>query len=234
MKHLLIIDDDIELCELLEEYLSAEGFQISKIHDGEEGFKAATEESFDLVILDVMLPGMNGFDVLRNIREKSSVPVIMLTARGEEVDRIVGLEMGADDYLAKPFNARELVARIRAVFRRSQKSDKQPSSGSRKKLIVGDVSLDLNTQEVARGGEKISFTGVEFQLLEMLLESAGSVVERQTLSEKVLGRRLSYDDRSIDVHISNVRRKLGKLVGNTERIRTIRGVGYLYVITESE
>lgn len=231
MKQILIIDDDIELCELLEEYLSVEGFNISKIHNGLEGKNKAIEGNFDLVILDVMLPIMNGLDVLRGIRQNSLVPVIMLTARGEEIDRIVGLEMGADDYLAKPFNTRELVARIRAVFRRSEKS-KTITNKESKQIKIGDICLDANTQIVSQNSEKVNFTAIEFQLLEILLKHAGSVVERETLSEKVLGRILSYDDRSIDVHISKIRRKLGPLPGDTERIRTIRGVGYLYILTD--
>lgn len=231
MKHILIIDDDVELCELLEEYLSAEGFIISKVHDGLEGKNKVIKGNYDLVILDVMLPHMNGFDILRAIREHSLIPVMMLTARGEEVDKIVGLEMGADDYLSKPFNARELLARIKAVFRRSEIKEILNENIS-KKINVGDICLDVNARTVKQNSNMLNFTGVEFQLLEILLKNAGSVVEKQTLSENVLGRKLSYDDRSIDVHISKIRRKLGHNSGGTERIRTIRGVGYLYAFTD--
>lgn len=232
MKHLLIIDDDIELCELLEEYLSTESFKVTKVHEGIDGTNIAIQSSFDLIILDVMLPGMNGFDILKSIREKSEVPVIMLTAKGEEIDKIVGLELGADDYLSKPFNVRELIARIRAILRRSE-APKNVVKDQSKQLIVGDICLDINTQTVTKNNKKINLTGIEYQLLEMLLEKAGTVVERQSLSEQVLGRELSYDDRSIDVHIASIRRKLGKMVSNTERIKTIRGIGHLYVVTKS-
>jgi two-component system response regulator CpxR len=227
MKSILIIDDDVELCELLEEYLSSQEFSITKCHDGADGLELALKIVPDLIVLDVMLPNMNGFEVLRGLRAESAIPVVMLTAKGEEIDRIVGLEMGADDYLPKPFNPRELLARVRAVFRRIGKPEKESTESGR--IEVGDVVLDKNTQTVYKDSEQVILTSVEFQILTILLENAGKVVERPDLSEKVLGRRLSYDDRSIDVHLSNLRKKLGHKLGELERIKTVRGTGYLYV-----
>ncbi|MEA3362373.1 MAG: response regulator transcription factor [Thermodesulfobacteriota bacterium] len=234
MDRILIIDDDIELCELLNDYLSGEGFAIETAHHGGDGAEQALAVEYALVVLDVMLPGMNGFDVLRKIRERSKVPVIMLTARGDDIDRIVGLELGADDYLPKPFNPRELVARIRAIQRRMDPTDAQQSPGEKPaELKVGDVVLYSTNRTVKRGGEDIELTSVEFNLLEVLLARAGEVVSRDDLVGKVLGRRLSAYDRSIDVHVSALRKKLGHYDGNTERIRTIRSVGYLYSLPES-
>lgn len=230
MSHILIIDDDHELCELLDDYLAAEGFQISCLHDGAQG-AAQSLEPFDLMVLDVMLPGMNGFDVLRQIRQRSEIPVIMLTARGDDVDRIVGLELGADDYLPKPFNPRELIARIRAIQRRTEGrsgvADNQP-------LEIGDLQLLQSSRQLFRHGSEIALTSVEFSLLQVLLSQAGQVVSRETLVQQVLGRHLSPYDRSIDVHISSLRKKLGPQDGNTERIKTIRGIGYLYALPLEE
>lgn len=231
MEHLLVIDDDTELCELLVDYLSGEGFRVETVHHGEEGAEQALANDYALVVLDVMLPGMNGFDVLRKIREKSKVPVIMLTARGDDIDRIVGLELGADDYLPKPFNPRELVARIRAIQRRTE----APTAHADKRapeLTVGDVVLCPVSRTVKRGDEKVDLTSVEFTLLEVFLSHAGEVIDRESLVEQALGRRLSAYDRSIDVHVSALRKKLGHYSGKTERIRTIRGVGYLYSLPE--
>lgn len=235
MDQVLVIDDDIELCDLLSDYLSTEGFSVDTVNHGEKGAESALEGNYSLIVLDVMLPGMNGFDVLRKIRESSKVPVIMLTARGDDIDRIVGLELGADDYLPKPFNPRELVARIRAVQRRidsgDQKSGVKEQSPARK---VGDVVLCTTSRSVKCDGRAVELTSVEFNLLEVLLERAGEVVSREDLVEKVLGRRLSAYDRSIDVHVSALRKKLGHFNGTTERIRTIRSVGYLYSLPESQ
>lgn len=230
-QRLLIIDDDLELCQLLEEYLAREGFDIESVQHGDRGAALAVEREFSLVILDVMLPGLNGFEVLRRIREKSRVPVLMLTARGDEIDRIVGLEMGADDYLPKPFNPRELVARIRAIQRRADQAPAQAEPGDTDHpLKVGDVVLDPGSRAVSRAGTHLELTSVEFSLLETLLREAGRVVSREDLVRRVLGRRLSPYDRSIDVHVSSLRRKLGPATGTTERIKTIRGVGYLYAL----
>ena len=235
MNRILVIDDDIELCELLNDYLSGEGFAVETVNNGKQGAEQALAAEYVLVILDVMLPEMNGFDVLRKIRESSKVPVIMLTARGDDIDRIVGLELGADDYLPKPFNPRELVARIRAIQRRTEVVETQQlPDGKLAELKVGDVILCKTNRTVKRAGENIELTSVEFNLLEVLLSRAGEVISREDLVEKVLGRRLSAYDRSIDVHVSAVRKKLGHFDGDTERIRTIRSVGYLYSLPEGQ
>lgn len=231
MNRILVIDDDIELCELLTDYLGPEGFEVETVNDGENGAERALAAEHALVILDVMLPGMNGFDVLRKIREQSKIPVIMLTARGDDVDRIVGLEMGADDYLPKPFNPRELVARIRAIQRRAETSASGPAAaGQAGMLEVGDIVLDPATRSVRRDGRPVALTSVEFNLLEMFLRRAGQVISREDLTQQALGRRLSPYDRSIDVHVSNLRKKLGHQAAETERISTVRGVGYLYAL----
>jgi two-component system response regulator CpxR len=226
VKRVLIVDDDTELCDLVAEYLEQEGLEAEAVHDGDAGVARSLEGGHDLVILDVMLPGIGGFEVLRRIRERSKIPVLMLSARGEEVDRIVGLELGADDYLPKPFNPRELAARIRAVLRRTSK-DVATEDGPAV-LRVGDLEMDLGAREVRRSGEVIELTGAEFAILEALVREAGSVVERNELSVQALGRRASAFDRSLDVHLSNLRRKLGPAAEGGDRIKTVRGVGYLY------
>ncbi len=223
---ILIIDDDTELCELVAEYLVGEGFEVDAVHDGVRGIERFLEIDPELVILDVMLPGLGGFAVLSRLREHSKVPVIMLTARGEEVDRIVGLEMGADDYLPKPFNPRELVARIRAVLRRTSK-ELDPDGPS--VLTVEDLQIDLGARGVQCAEIDVELTGAEFAILETLVRQAGNVVSRDNLSRQSLGRRASAFDRSLDVHLSNLRRKLGPLPNGGERIKTVRGIGYLYV-----
>jgi len=234
MDRILVIDDDIELCELLKDYLSGEGFSVDAVHRGDEGAEKATLGDYGLVVLDVMLPGMNGFDVLRKVREQSKVPVVMLTARGDDIDRIVGLELGADDYLPKPFNPRELIARIRAVQRRTDATiHADPLSDSATEICVGDVMLCTTSRNVKRSGETVDLTSVEFNLLNVLLSRAGEVISREDLVVAVLGRQLSAYDRSIDVHISALRKKLGHYSGDLERIRTIRSVGYLYALPES-
>lgn len=224
MDRVLIIDDDIELCELLAARLNGEGFEIEAIHDGSRGLVRALSHEHSLVVLDLMLPGMGGLDVLRRLREKSPVPVLILTARGEDVDRILGLEIGADDYLPKPFNPRELIARIRAILRRTV----QVASGTNP-LIAGDIRLDPASREAWVQGRQISLTSVEFALLEMMLQHAGRIVTREELTEAVLGRKLGPFDRVIDVHVSNIRKKLGISEG-AERIKAIRGSGYLFVV----
>lgn len=237
MKNILIIDDDTELCELLIDYLGPEGFQIETAHNGEQGVKMATGGNYDLVILDVMLPGINGFDVLRKIRESSAVPIIMLTARGDDIDRIVGLELGADDYLPKPFNPRELVARMHAIQRRSeslQGTSAGQAGAESARLQIDDLDLKPAYQSVTCGGRKIELTAVQFSILHQLLLNAGKVVSRDSLAEKVLGRKLEMFDRSIDVHISSLRKKLENPGERGERIKSVRGVGYQYLINESE
>ncbi|OIP90387.1 MAG: DNA-binding response regulator [Syntrophobacteraceae bacterium CG2_30_61_12] len=235
MKPILVIDDDVELCELLAEYLIAEGLRMEAVHDGSLGAERALSGDYQLVILDVMLPGLGGFDVLRRIRAAGDIPVIMLTARGDDVDRIVGLELGADDYLAKPFNPRELTARVRAILRRTM--PQQTLVGGREiapKVVVGDVELDPATRTVRCSGEIVSLTSVEYSVLEVLLREAGRVVSREELTELALGRPLARYDRSIDVHVSNLRRKLGREAEGLLRIKAVRGVGYLYAAPRAD
>jgi len=228
MNIILVIDDDTELCELLADYLKPEGFEVEAVYDSSVGIQRALSGEHSLVILDVMLPGMSGFDVLRQIRSGSKIPVLMLTARGDDVDRIVGLEMGADDYLPKPFNPRELVARIRAVQRRVSPVGNDAEKAGGGKIVVGDIELDSGAREARQSGRVLELTAVEFNLLEALIGEAGRVVSREDLVRKVLGRRLVAYDRSIDVHVSSLRKKLGHELAGLERIKTIRGVGYLY------
>jgi len=235
MQTILLIDDDTELCALLTEYLADEGFELETRHEGPSGLARALSREHDLIILDVMLPGCNGFEVLRKIRKQSDVPVLMLTARGDEVDRIVGLEIGADDYLGKPFNPRELVARLKAIFRRTQPQEgESEATAEPTKWCVDDIELEGRTRRVFKQGEAIDLTAVEFNLLRVLLQSAGSVVSRETLNQEVLGRAYTAYDRSIDVHISKLRKKLGEKVGQVERIQAIRGEGYLYACLQKE
>ena len=230
MDRILIIDDDIALCELVTEYLGPLGFEIESVHRGDTGAERALAGKHSIIVLDVMLPGLNGFEVLRRIRSESKVPVLMLTARGDDVDRSVGLEIGADDYLPKPFNPRELVARIRAILRRAKTDDARDEmrAHAARTLSVGDIKLDAGTREVTRAGEIMELTAVEFDLLEKLLRAAGRIITREELSKDVLGRSTSPFDRSIDMHISNLRKKLGHQAGLLERIKTVRGVGYIY------
>ncbi|NKB87821.1 MAG: response regulator [Acidobacteria bacterium] len=228
-QRILVIDDDHELCELVTEYVSAEGFDIDTVHDGETGLSQALAGDYALVLLDVMLPGANGFEVLSRLRKTSNLPVIMLTARGDDVDRIVGLEMGADDYLPKPFNPRELVARVRAILRRAD----APADG-RALIEVGDVRLDSGARTVSVNDDELRVTAVEFEVLERLLRAAGSIVSREQLTRDVLDREYSALDRAIDMHVSNLRKKLGAEYEGAERIKTVRGVGYVYTLPRSE
>ncbi len=225
----LIIDDDAGLSELVAEYLEPEGFQVRTVPDGEAGVLEALSDNYDIIVLDVMLPGINGFEALRRIRERSTIPVLMLTAKGEDLDRIRGLEVGADDYLAKPFNSRELVARLRAILRRTlAKTEPTPE-----RLTLGDIVMDTGTRTVWRAYELVELTSGEFDLLEILLRSAGRVVRREALARAVLGRELNPFDRSIDVHVSRLRSKLGTKIDGVERIKAIRGVGYIYTAAGS-
>lgn len=230
MKRILVVDDDIELCELIADYLEAEGFELEAVHDGEDGLRRALSGEHVMIILDVMLPGINGFEVLRRIRAVSAIPVLMLTARGDDVDRIVGLEMGADDYLPKPFNPRELVARIRAIQRRAA-AEAAAMNRQEELLVVGDMELDSAARLVRQGGVAVDLTSVEFSLLEVLLRMAGQVVSRDELSRQALGRQLNSSDRSIDVHISSLRKKLGPIGEEQDRIKSVRGIGYIYART---
>ena len=232
MDRILVIDDDVELCGLVGEYLESEGFRVEAVYDGERGLERARQDNYVLIVLDVMLPGMNGFEVLRHIRASSPIPVLLLTARGEEVDRIVGLEIGADDYLPKPFNPRELVARIRAVLRRTKEG--KPSADAVPDVVrVGDIELDPATRIVRHAGKPVDLTSVEFGLLEALLRDAGRVVTRERLAASVLSRKFSPFDRSIDMHVSKVRKKIGDTEGEPEHIKTVRGVGYIFALPRS-
>jgi two-component system response regulator CpxR len=226
---ILIVDDDRELCELLSEYLRADGFATEAVFNGEAGVTRALSGEFDAVILDVMLPGLDGFEVLRRVRASSFVPVLLLTARGDEIDRIVGLELGADDYLPKPFNTRELAARLRAIRRRIAPMPGAPGRAA-PPLSVDDLVIDPAARTVTCGKREIELTGSEFALLERLVRDAGRVVSRTELSRDVFDRRPSAFDRSLDVHISNLRRKLGPRPGGGERIKTVRGHGYIYTV----
>lgn len=220
---ILIVDDDTELCSSLRRLLRMEGFEVDAAHTAPEGGQLATEGNFALIVLDVMLPGGDGRMVLRKIRAVSEVPVIMLTARGDETDRIAGLEAGADDYLPKPFNARELVARIRAVLKRRLPQPPQPQV-----IAIGDIEIHPLTRRVLQNGAEASLTGAEFDILLLLVKSAGKVVSRDEIAEVCLGRPAAPFDRSVDNHISNLRRKLGLFCGDAERIRSLRGSGYIY------
>jgi len=225
----LLVDDDVELGELVREYLQREGIALDAEADGARAVERALSGDYQLTVLDVMLPGVSGFDLLRGIRATSRVPVLMLTARGDDVDRIVGLELGADDYLSKPFNPRELVARIRAILRRTQ-SAAAAGQASRLpgRLSVDDLEMELGHRVVRRAGTPLELTAVEFSVLEILVRAAGSVVRRDDLARSALGRNLLPFDRSIDVHVSRLRKKLGPRPGGGERITALRAVGYMY------
>lgn len=219
---ILIADDDKELCELLREFLGQEGFEVRLAFDGEQALLESRRPGLDAMVLDIMMPHMNGIDVLRNLRKESELPVIMLTARGDDLDRIVGLELGADDYLAKPANPRELLARIRAILRRSS------SHSTVAVLEVEDLVLNQTRRELRLDGELKELTSTEFSILQLLLQRRGEVVEKKDLYLAALGREPVAYDRSIDMHVSNLRRKLGPAKDGSERIETIRGFGYQY------
>jgi two-component system response regulator CpxR len=222
MDRVLLVDDDVQLCNLLAERLATEGYTIETVHDGSRGLERALSMEYSLVVLDLMLPGMGGLDVLRRLRKVSPVPVLILTARGEDSDRILGLEMGADDYVPKPFNPRELIARIRAILRRTGRTE--ISAGP---LVVGDLRLDPAVREVWLEGAPLNLTSAEFTLLETFIRQPGCVLSREQLTESVLGRKLGPFDRVIDVHVSNLRRKLG-VPQDGQRIKAVRGSGYLF------
>ncbi|MBT9333300.1 response regulator transcription factor [Paracidobacterium acidisoli] len=228
METILLIDDDVELCAMLTDYLNRHGFRAIAVHHGETGLRVAIEKSASLVLLDVMLPGINGFEVLRRLRAVSTVSVLLLTARGEDDDRIVGLETGADDYLAKPFNPRELLARIRAILRRSSTAENSSAkSGTSGKLLrVDGIELDTAARSVCCDGADLELTDIEFSLLEALMRSPGDVVTREELAVSVLGRKFHPFDRSLDMHVSRLRRKLDDSGRPGDQVKTIRGVGY--------
>ena len=226
----LVIDDDVELCQLLSEYLAADGYAVEYLHSGRQGVDRALAEVPAIIVLDVMLPDIKGFEVLRRIRAVSRTPVLMLTARGDEQDRILGLQMGADDYLPKPFNPRELSARIEAVLRRSRPDPAGVGRRGVDRLVVDDVSMDKGSRVVRCAGVVIDLTTVEFDLLGVLLRAAGRVIPRDEMVRTVLRREFSPFDRSIDTHVSNLRRKLGPTSDGGERIKGIRGIGYQYAL----
>ena len=224
MSHqILIIDDDAELCELLSDFLRLEGFSVEAIHDGRQALDSISRQPPDAIVLDIMLPGMQGLEVLRKLRQSSRLPVIMLTARGEDTDRILGLELGADDYLPKPCNPRELAARLRAVLRRAT-----PQPAGESAVTVGGTQLDPSDRSASHNGSDLTLTSAEFNVLHVLLLSAGQVVDKETLSKEALGRPLSAYDRSIDVHVSKIRKKLARQ-GGDELIVSVRGAGYQFV-----
>jgi DNA-binding response OmpR family regulator len=220
--HVLIVDDDQELCSMLAEYLGPEGFTVETAGRGSAALeRVARGGALDLVVLDVMLPELSGFEVLRRLRSASRIPVIMLTARGDEVDRVIGLELGADDYLAKPFSPRELVARIRAVLRRMT-AEPQPVAGA---LTWGPLRLDLRARRAEVDGRDLELTAAELRILELLVRADTRTVSREDLMLQALGRRLLPTDRSLDTHVSNLRRKLGKLTDRVS-VQSVRGSGY--------
>jgi len=222
----LIVDDDRKLCRLIRDYLEPLGYEVTAAYTGPEGLEAALRGAFSAVILDVMLPGMNGFDLLRRLREKSRVPVLMLTGRGGESDRIVGLEMGADDYLPKTFSTRELLARLRAVMRRSSMAN-VPTEDRMPAIVVGDLHVDPEARVAALGDQPLQLTSVEFDLLMSLAKAAGRVRTREQLLNEVADRNFDVFDRSIDVHISSLRRKLGDDSKSPRYIVTVRSAGYM-------
>ena len=218
---IILIDDDRELGTMLTDFLRPDRLELTVCVSGEDGLQRLASGNFDLIILDIMLPGISGLDALKQIRHASDIPVIMLTARGDDVDRIIGLEFGADDYLAKPFNPRELVARIKAILRRSQ-----PQLPGTSQLELGEIELDSRTRRASVSGTALRLTGTEYEILRCLLETPGKIVSKEQLSERALGRRLLPYDRSIDTHISNLRGKLERAGNQKESIQNQRGVGY--------
>jgi DNA-binding response OmpR family regulator len=229
----LIVDDDAKLCRLIHDYLEPLGYEVKAMHTGPEGLEAALQEPFSAVILDVMLPGMNGLDFIRRLREKSAVPVLMLTGRGEEPDRIVGLELGADDYLPKTLSTRELLARLRAVIRRSTATTVKPEERV-PPIVVGDLHVDAEAHVAALGDKPLQLTAMEFELLLALAKAAGRVRTREQLLNELTDRNFDVFDRSIDVHISSLRKKLGDDPKSAHLIVTVRSAGYMMRKPEAE
>lgn len=228
MARVLLVDDDVELTDLLAQYLEREGFDVTAVHDGKSGARAAVSGACDIVVLDVMMPGVGGVEALRRIRQQSLVPVLMLTARGDDVDRVVGLELGADDYVPKPCTPRELVARLRAILRRTQAPAASPGARS-EPLCAGPLCMWPERRSAEWQGRELALTSAEFNLLEVLARHAGRVVSKAELSEQGLGRPLVRFDRSIDVHLSSIRHKLGRRPDGQPWIRTVRAVGYQFI-----
>lgn len=232
VKKILMIDDDQTLVALMTEYLASENFDVIARHDGESGLALAKKEKFDLILLDVMMPKLNGFDVLKALGPNHNTPILMLTAKGDDSDRILGLELGADDYLAKPFKHRELVARINAIFRRINIVQNQLSTQT-EQLHINQVSLNHATRTVTCHNRAVDLTGTEYQILALLMSNKGSIVSKEEISEQVLARKLSQYDRSIDMHVSNIRRKLSAFC-EQEKIKTVRGAGYIFLTGTNE
>ncbi|WP_031567105.1 response regulator transcription factor [Rheinheimera texasensis] len=229
MQHpnILLIDDDAELSQLVTDYLTLDGFSLDHAADGIKGLQKAQSGAYQLILLDIMLPGLDGLSLLRQLRQTSYCPVLMLTARGDDIDRILGLELGADDYLAKPFNPRELSARVRAILRRVELAQ-QPVQHQVPLLELNGVALNRQNRQVHCEGHNVVLTATEFQLLEYLMNHAGRVVSKEELSKEVMGRVLQQYDRSLDMHVSNIRKKLAQ-GASTEKIQTLRGSGYLFL-----
>ena len=225
---ILLADDDVELCSLLEEYLQQEGFDVRLAHDGDQALSEADRPGVDAMVLDIMMPRRNGIEVLKELRLSSDLPVLMLTARGDDLDRILGLELGADDYLPKPCNPRELVARLRAVLRRSSG---KVGSGN---IEIQDLELLPASRELRRNGERVDLTSTEFSVVQALLQKPGEIISKRDLYLTALGREPVRYDRSIDMHVSNLRRKLGAAPGGRERIETVRGIGYQYCLSAGD
>jgi len=236
-ERLLLVDDDRELCSLLNEYLSAEGYQVECAYNGQQALEKLQSQNYSLIVLDIMMPGMSGLELLQQIRPRYTLPVIMLTGRGDEIDRILGLEMGADDYLGKPCNPRELLARIRAILRRL--SHQAPLEGRLPDtaMTVAGLSLNSTTRDVTVNGEPLDLTSAEFNVLAYLMQHSGQVLGKDQLTRWVLHREISAYDRAIDVHVSRVRQKLAKSFAQTPRvpkelIKTVRGQGYIFVLSD--
>ena len=226
MARVLLVDDDVELASMLVEYLVQDGFDAEAVHDGETGSARALDGGIDIVVLDVMMPGIGGIETLKRIRARSNVPVVMLTARGDDIDRIVGLELGADDYVPKPCTPRELAARLRAILRRVQPADNAAGDGP---IAVGPLRLWPGARKAEWHNAPLPLTSTEFSLLETLARKAGQLVDKAELSESALGRPLARFDRSIDVHVSSLRQKLGPRPDGSSWIGTVRGRGYQFV-----
>ncbi|WP_320819991.1 response regulator transcription factor [Thalassolituus sp.] len=225
--NILLVDDDEELCALLRRYLERELFKVTAVHTADEGLTEALSGRYQAVVLDIMLPGGNGLEILAGIRKRSELPVIMLTAKGDEMDRIEGLEIGADDYIPKPCNPRELSARLRSILRRGRSNAVASSS-----VQLDELTIDFDQHQVSRDGEVIDLTVTEFNILSVLARDAGKVVDKNRLAEQSMQRSLTLFDRSLDMHLSNLRKKLGPNRDGEARIKTIRGIGYMYIPEE--
>ena len=233
MKRILIVDDDVELCGLLTKFLARESFATEAVHNGATGLTKALTGNYQLVILDVMLPDTSGFDVLRRIRAASAIPVVMLTAKGEEIDRVIGLEIGADDYLPKPFSPRELVARLNAVWRRYEMPPAAQQNAP-EAISIDDLTIEIEARAVRVNSQSIEMTTAEFDVLLVLARAAGRVVSREDIARAALGKSLAPFDRSVDMIVSKIRRKLRRFRNDTERIRSVRNSGYIYARLRSD